>query len=493
MNPKKERHRAILEDVARRAMIDQGLLPDFSSEVLAELNLIQCGSPDEEKRRDLRHLLWVSIDQADSRDLDQVTAAKALSDGTVMILVAIADVDALVRKGSALDDHARQNTTSVYTSVNTFPLFPEGFSIDLASLNYGQDRAAIVIEMVIQEDGSLKRWAIYRALVRNHAKLSYNSISTWLEGRAPIPEPVAAVEGLSESIHLQDRAAQELRKFRHECGAVDLEPFEACPVLYDDISNLEMEQKNRAREIVEDFMITANSVTAKFLETEGYPLLRRVVRTPRRWSQIVELAGNFGFQLPPDPDSKSLNRFLVRQRATDPFHFPNLCLTIVKLMGPSEYVVISPGERHSAYFGLAVKDYTHSTCPNRRFADLVTQRILKAALSGRPTPYAQEELRELAAHCTKKENDANKVERRVAKAVMALSLNPKIGEQFDGIVTGASAKGTWVCTFGPSVEGRLISGYEGVDVGQRVRVQLIRADVEKGYIDFKRVDPRPID
>ncbi len=493
VNPRSERHRAVLEDVARRAMIDRGLLPDFSSEALAELSFIRNGSPGEEGlNRDLRHLLWVSIDQTDSRDLDQLTAAEALPDGTVMILVGVADVDALVRRGSALDYHAWQNTTSVYTSVNTFPLFPEALSIDLASLNYGQDRAALVVEMVIWADGSLKSWTIYRALVRNHARLSYNSVSAWLEGKGPIPDPVAAVEGLSESLHLQDRAAQGLRKFRHECGAVDLEPFEACPVLYDDISDLELEQKNRAREIIEDFMITANSVTAKFLEAGGYPHMRRIVRAPRRWSQIVELVGNLGFQLPPDPDSRSLNRFLGRQRAMDPFHFSNLCLMIVKLMGPSEYVVISPGERRSSYFGLAVRDYTHSTAPNRRFADLVTQRILKAALSGCPMPYALEELRELASHCTRKEDDANKVERRVAKAVIALSLNSKIGEQFDGIVTGASAKGTWIRIFAPSLEGRLISGYEGIDVGQRLRVQLVRANVEKGYIDFKKVDPSPI-
>ncbi len=491
--PERERQQAILRDVAHRAMIDRGLLPDFSSEVLAELSLIQQGSPEKERLdQDLRHLLWVSIDQTDSRDLDQLTAAETLLDGTVIIRVAIADVDALVRKGSALDAHASQNTTSVYTPVHVFPLFPEGLSIDLASLKYGEDRAAFVVEMMISDDGSLKGWTIYRALVRNHAKLSYKCVSTWLEGREPIPDAIARIEGLSESLRLQDRAAQALRKFRHECGAVDIEPFEACPVLNDEISDIDLGQANRARAIIEDFMITANSVTAKFLEARGYPLLRRVVRTPRRWSQIVKVADDLGAQLPPDPDSRSLNRLLGRQRAADPVHFSNLCLMIIKLMGPSEYVVISPGERQSAYFGLAVREDTHATCPIRRFADLVTQRILKAALSGGPMPYAVEELKELATHCTRREDDANKVERRVAKAVMALSLHSKIGEEYDGIVTGASAKGTWVHIFGPPVEGRLISGYDAVDVGQKLRVQLVRANVEKGYIDFKTIDPRPI-
>jgi len=478
-----------LQQVARQAMIDRDLLPNFSPEVFNELNLIQ--KPCDLGQApvcDLRHLLWVSIDNADSKDLDQLTVAEALPDETVKILVAVADVDTLVKKNSAIDGHARQNTTSVYTPAGLFPMLPEKLSNDLSSLNYLEDRLAVVIEMIAYENGTLKGANIFRAVVRNHARLSYHPVALWLERKASIPDSVAAVDGLAENLHLQDRVAQELRKYRHECGALNLELFESCPVFdEDELRVLEVEKTNRAKEMIQDFMIAANTVVARFLEQKGYPSFRRVVRAPRRWDRIVDLVSDYGFQLPQRPDSRALNHFLIRQKATDPLRFPDLSLSIIKLMGPGEYVVESPGEKNPGHFGLAIGDYTHSTAPNRRFADLMTQRTLKAALSGSSMPYGTETLWKMASHCTRKENDANKVERLVSKAAAALLLESKIGEEFDAIVTGAAQKGTWVRILHLPAEGRLVEGFEGVDVGQRLSVQLIRTDVNRGFIDFKKV------
>lgn len=486
--PRREKHREVLERVARRAMIDRGLLPDFSREAQEELRLIEDSpNPSPDSLRDLRDLLWCSIDNDDSKDLDQLTVAEALPDGAVRVLVAVADVAALVKIRSALDDHARQNTTSVYTPARIFPMLPERLSTDLTSLNYNEDRQAVVIEMVVLDDGSMKRSDIYRGWVRNHAKLAYNSVGAWLEQKGPLPDAAAAVQGLDENLSLQDRTAQELRKFRHDCGALDLETLEPIPVFEEDeVRDLKIEPKNRAKELIEDFMIAANGVTARFLEAREYPSFRRIVRSPERWDRIVELASDYRFKLPSSPDSKSLNRFLAKQRDADPVRFPDLSLTIIKLLGPGEYVVEFPGEETPGHFGLAVRDYTHSTAPNRRFPDLVTQRILKAALSQTPSPYGPEELTELALHCTRKEDDAKKVERLAAKAAAALLLESRIGERFDGVVTGASDKGTWVRIFQPPIEGRLVEGFKGLDVGDRVRVELIHTDVEKGFIDFKR-------
>ena len=329
-----------------------------------------------------------------------------------------------------------------------------------------------------------------RPIVRNHAKLAYNSVGAWLEGDGSIPGPVAAVKGLDANLQIQDRVAQKLKAFRHEHGALDLETIEARPVFADgEIRDLAVERRNRAKDLIEDFMIAANGVTARYLQKKNYPSLRRVVRTPKRWERIVEVAAQFGFPLPPKPDPQALGQFLDRQKSADPLRFPDLSLTIIKLMGAGEYVVEFPQEVPIGHFGLAVKDYTHSTAPNRRFPDLVTQRMVKAAMAGAPVPYGAEELRELARHCTEKEDDANKVERQVGKSAAAMLLASRIGEQFDAIVTGAADKGTWVRIFHPPVEGRLVSGFEGVDVGHTVRVQLVRTDVERGYIDFKRVLP----
>jgi len=489
MNTNNQHHRAILQDIAERAMLQRGLLPYFSAQALAELNRIQSPARrNGEPIRDLREQLWVSIDNDDSRDLDQLTTAEAMPGNTLKVLVAVANVDALVKDGSAIDDHARHNTTTVYTPAKIFPMLPEKLSTNLTSLNFNQDRLSIVIEMVIGADGSLQKSDIYQALVRNHAKLTYHDVAAWLEGRGPVPEPVAVVNGLAETLHLQDQAAQKLKDLRHVHGALSLETIEAKPIFDgDEIRDLEAEQKNRAKEIIEDFMIAANGVSAQYLSARKFASLRRIVRTPKRWERMVEIAGEHGFELPTSPDSGSLEEFLTREKAADPLRFPDLSLAMIKLMGAGEYIAELPGQTTAGHFGLAVKDYTHSTAPNRRYSDLITQRLLKAAIEGRPAPYRMVDLESLAAHCTAEEDAANKVERQVIKSAAALLLESRTGELFDAIVTGASEKGTWVRLISLPVEGRLMHGFEGVDVGDRMHVRLDSVDVERGYIDFSKV------
>lgn len=508
MNTHTQHHRSILQSIAHRAMLERGLLPDFSSEALAELGQLQratVAAIDSNTIRDRRNLLWASIDNDDSRDLDQLTVAEALPAGKMKILVAIADVDSSVKNGSAIDEHARHNTTSVYTAAEIFPMIPEKLSTDVTSLNFNQDRLAVVVEMVVGGDGSLEDSKIYKAWVRNHAKLAYNSVAAWLDfsrlhtgTKGDIPEEIAAVQGLAENLQLQDRVAQSMKKLRHLNGALSLETIEAKPLFDgDQIRTLEIEEKNRAKEIIEDFMIAANGVTARYLSAKGFPSIRRVVRTPKRWERIVEIASDHKFGLPPEPDSKALEEFLIQEKATDPMRFPDLSLAVIKLLGKGEYVaelpdpVLEPGLPQGnvpGHFGLAVKDYGHSTAPNRRYPDLLTQRLLKAALDGKPAPYSKDELDDLAAHCTEAEDAANKVERQVEKSAAALLLESRIGEHFDSIVTGASEKGTWVRLLSVPVEGKLVQGFEGMDVGDQMRVQLTSVDVQRGFIDFRKVN-----
>jgi exoribonuclease-2 len=482
--------RSLLQKIARRVMLERGLLPDFSTEALAELDSFPGPAAKAEgSMRDLRRLIWCSIDNDDSRDLDQLTVAESLADGAVKVLVAVADVDALVKKGSAIDDHARQNTTSVYTDAKIFPMLPERLSTDLTSLNYASDRAAIVIEMVLGGDGSLQQSDVYGAVVRNRAKLTYHGVAAWLEGTGPMPKEIGEVDGLGENLRLQDRVSQGLRTFRHEHGALTLETVEARMVFDDgELKDVEAEKGNRAQDIIENFMIAANGITSRFLASRRLPALQRVVRTPKRWDRIRELAAEKRFALPDEPDPKSLETFLTQAKTADPVHFPDLSLSVIKLLGPGEYMVRLPGVAPEGHFGLAVRDYTHSTAPNRRFPDMITQRLLKAAIDGRPMPYENLELMGLAQHCTQKEDAAKKVERQVRKSAAAMLMKDRINEQFDAIVTGAAEKGTWVRLLHPPIEGRLSSGFEGVDVGHQLRVQLMSTDVERGYIDFKRVD-----
>jgi len=482
-------HRTDLRDIARRAMIERGLLPGFSAAAMAEIARLPAAATDQHSNmRDLTGLLWASIDNDDSRDLDQLTVAKPLVDRSVTILVAIADVDALVTKDSALDAHARHNTTSVYTSGDIFPMLPEKLSTDLTSLGEGQVRLAIVVEFVVAEDGAVLSSTLFRALVRNHSKLAYNSVAAWLAGTAPAPERVTAVSGLDAQLRLQDLVAQRLKARRHQQGALSLETIEPRAVFEGEVlTDLRVEQKNRAKELIEDFMIAANQATAAYLKGKGVPSFRRILRSPERWQRIVEVAARWGELLPAEPDAQALEAFLVKRRQADPRRFPDLSLAIVKLIGRGEYVLDQSKDGAPEHFGLAVKGYTHSTAPNRRFPDLITQRLIKAALAGAPTPYRPDELQYLAGHCTEKEDDAERVERQLRKSAAALLLEPRIGQRFDAIVTGASDKGTWVRLLEPPVEGKLVTGANGVDVGDTVRVVLVSTNVERGYIDFSRV------
>ena len=474
----------ILLQIAVGAMRDRGFEPDFPPEALGQLQGI-AGPAPAGNLKDLTSLLWCSIDNDDSKDLDQLSVGEKLSDGRVKVYVAVADVDALVQRGTPLDRHAQKNTTSVYTGIKTFPMLPEKLSTDLTSLNENQIRAALVVEMTVDGEGRVGPSSVYQALVENKAQLTYNAVGAWLEGKGPLPPAAARVSGMDAQLKLQDGAAQALRCLRHEQGALELETLQPRPVTKDgEVVDLALEFKNRAGELIEDFMIAANGVTARFLTQAGFPTLRRVVRTPKRWDKIVSVAEGLGEKLPGEPDSKALNDFLARQRKKDPLRFPDLSLTVVKLMGRGEYVPEAPGETPLGHFGLAVRDYNHSTAPNRRYPDLITQRLLKAALAQSTATYSRGDLSSLAVHCTAQEDAADKVERQVRKSASALFLSKRIGEYFDAIVTGASEKGTWVRVLKPAVEGKIVQGAKGLDVGDRVRVKLIEVNVEQGWIDF---------
>jgi exoribonuclease-2 len=480
-----------LRAMARQAMTDEGFAPDFSRDVEKEvqaLNETSVMAGVEDEARDLRALLWSSIDNQESRDLDQVEFLERLPDGSVRLLVGIADVDEFVPKNSASDAHARQNTTSVYTGVETFPMLHERLSTDLTSLLEGVDHLALVIELVVDDEGHVRATDVYRAVVRNHAKLVYETTGAWLESEGTPPRFISAVPGLAEQLRLQYEVTEKLRALRQQSGALNLETIEAKPVVTGDgkVVDLSATQHNRARDIIEGFMVAANGAMASFLESKHVPAIRRVVRTPERWPRIVELAQSLDEELPQEPDSRALADFLDRRKAADPVHFPDLSLAVVKLLGPGEYVVQHPGASGEGHFGLAVHDYTHSTAPNRRYPDLITQRLLKAVIAGQPTPYTESELAAIAAHCNERESAARKVERLMRKAAAAVFLSPRIGEVFDAIVTGASEKGTYVRLIRPPAEGRVMRGEHGLDVGDRVRVRLLETNPERGFIDFAR-------
>ncbi len=478
-----------LKNIARRAMIEYGLQPDFSDEALQQLDSIRQAASDRNAQiRDLRALLWSSIDNDDSLDLDQLAVADPLKDGNVRILVAIADVDALVKRDTPIDKHARTNTTSVYTAAKIFPMLPEKLSTDLTSLADQQDRLSIVIEMTIDNDGTLGASDVYRALVNNHAKLAYNSVAAWLEQGQAAPPKLTAVAGMEEQLRLQGKVAQSLRSVRRAHGALNLETVEARPVFSDGVlSDLRADEKNSAKELIEDFMVSANGAVARYLQSKGRSSVRRVLRTPERWPRIVALAAETGNRLPSTPDAVALNKFLTARRDADPTGFADLSLSVIKLLGSGEYALERPDQPIEGHFGLAVHDYSHSTAPNRRFPDLITQRLVKAALADAPAPYTDDELNELAKHCTEQEHNAAKVERLVRKAASAVLLSSRIGQRFDAIVTGASDKGTWVRITQPIAEGKVVRGANGLDVGDRVQVELVSTNAERGFIDFARV------
>ena len=481
-----------LLNIAREAMRQRGLQPDFPPAAAQEAaSMTEPVVAPHDTLRDLRDLLWCSIDNDDSRDLDQLTVALPASPesgGAPRILVAIADVDALVRADSAIDAHARANTTSVYTAAGVFPMLPLRLSTDLSSLNEGADRQAIVVEIVVGEGPASSAAAVYRARVRNRAQLTYDSVAGWLDGKAAMPPKVAALPGLEDQLRAQDRAGQALKELRRRHGALSLATPEARPVFGADgvLTDLRTEDGNRAKELIAGFMIAANVVTARFLDAKNFPSLRRLLRAPARWQRIAEIATTLGETLPAEPSPLALDAFLTRRRLAAPEKFAELSLTIVKLLGSGEYMLSRPGHAAPGHFGLAVNDYTHSTAPNRRYPDLVTQRLLKAALSGDPPPLDDDALTRLAQHCTEQEDNANRVERQVRKSAAALLLAPRIGQSFNAIVTGVSSKGTWVRISSPVAEGRVVKGFEGLDVGDKPRVTLLGVDAARGFIDFEK-------
>jgi ribonuclease R len=477
-----------LDTVARQALRDNGFVTDADAAMQGELAALRPAVPTPDIR-DLRSLLWSSIDNTTSRDLDQIEHAESLADGGIRLRIGIADVDVLVPKGSAIDRHAMANATSVYTGIAVYPMLPAVLSTDLTSLNEGADRVVLVIELTIAKNGTVESHGAYRALATNHAKLAYETIGPWLEGRGPMPSEVERTEGLEEQVWLQDRAASCLKTVREQAGALEFDTVEATAVGKDGkVESIAVTRKNRARDLIEDFMIAANVAIAQYLAEQGRSAIRRVVRVPKRWSRIVTIAAGFGTTLPSDPDAKSLSDFLGKRRAADPLRFPDLSLSIVKLLGPGEYSLDLPGPTDDqGHFGLAAHDYSHATAPNRRYADLVTQRLVKAAIAQSPPPYTDDELAAIARQCTDRENAANRVERITRKSAAALLLAHRIGRVFDAIVTGVNRDGTYVRLLSPPAEGRVVRGERGMDVGERVRVRLVGTDAARGFVDFEGV------
>ena len=477
-----------LQAVAKEVMQQRGFNPDFPPAVQKQLADLRAHPPQTaagKDVRDLRNLLWSSIDNDTSRDLDQVEVAERLPDDSVKVLVGIADVDAFVPKQTAIDQHAARETTTVYAGIRNFPMLPDELSTGKTSLLENQDCLSVVIEFVADTGGHVSSSDVYRALVRNHAQLQYNSVGAWLEGTAAAPAKVAASTDLQVQLRLQDDVAQKLKSRRFENGALNLQTDELRPLMLNDqVVDMQRQQKNHATELIEDFMIAANGIVARMLEKVSS--LRRIVKQPQRWDRIVQLAARYSEKLPPDPDSRALNDFLLKRRSADPDHFADLSLAVIKLIGPGEYVLERPGDPSAGHFGLAVQDYTHSTAPNRRFPDIVTQRLIKAMLAGQPNPYSDDELSAIAANCTAKEDAARKVERDMSKRLAAVAMQNRIGATFDAIVTGVTPHGTFVRAIQPSIDGLLAQGAQGLDVGDKLRVKLIRTDVQHGFIDFAR-------
>jgi len=477
-----------LQAIAKQVMQQRGFQPDFSPQVPQQLADLKAHPPQIAAAgdiRDLRNLLWSSIDNDTSRDLDQIEVAQPASNGDVKIMVGIADVDAFVPRQTAIDQHAARETTTVYAGVRNFPMLPQELSCGKSSLLENQDCLSVVIEFVVDSAGIVKSPSVYRAVVHNKAQLQYNSTGAWLEGKSPAPPKIAASADLQAQLKLQDEVAQKLKDQRFQHGALSLQTDELQPLMLNDqVIDLVKQQKNRATELIEDFMVAANGVVARFLENVSS--LRRIVRTPERWDRIVQLAATKNEKLPSQPDSKALNDFLLRRKAADPDHFADVSLAVIKLIGPGEYVLERAGDVAPGHFGLAVQDYTHSTAPNRRFVDVVTQRLIKALLASQKNPYSDDELTAIAANCTQKEDAAKKVERDMSKRLAAVAMQNRIGEVFDAIVTGATDHGTFVRALQPHVEGLLAQGEQGLDVGDKLRVKLIRTDAQRGFIDFAR-------
>jgi exoribonuclease-2 len=493
MTNQHQNHRDLLSSLAFSAMIERGLKPEFSHEALSQLRHIRQSvyenqsTPMPRGVQDQRDLPWCSIDNDDSRDLDQLTVCRPQTDGSLIVMVAIADVDALVVKNSPIDRHAHENTTSVYTSARVFPMLPDDLSTDLTSLGEGVDRLAMVCEMHFDHLGAELSYKIYRSMVCNQAKLAYDSVSDWLEGKGPLPEAASRNAQISEQLRLQDDLAQKLRELRHARGALEFQSIQPRALFKDGrVHDLQEQPHNRARQLIEEFMICANTCIARFLAQKGYSSLRRVVRSPERWAKIVKVAAQYGEHLRAEPDSLALERFLAKRRAAEPLTFPDLSLVIVKLMGSGEYVLERAKDASSVgHFGLAVMHYTHSTAPNRRYPDLITQRVLKAALLGANSPYTNAELEQLALHCTTQEDASKKVERQIRKSEAALMLHTRVGQRFKGVVSGVNETGHWVRIFSPPAEGKIMGLHEQLALGQAITVRLQHTYVERGFIDFE--------
>jgi exoribonuclease-2 len=483
-----------LQAIARQVMQARGFQPDFPPEAQQQLAEISAHPPrlvPSDQVHDLRNLLWSSIDNDTSKDLDQIEVAERLPNGDVKVMIAIADVDAFVAqdsptKHSPIDQHAARETTSVYTGVSIFPMLPNELSTGASSLLENVDRPAVVTEFIVNATGALTSGNVYRAIVRNKAQLTYNAVGAWLEGTSPAPPKVAASAELQAQLKLQDQVAHALKKLRYEHGALNIDTSEVVPLVVNNhVMDVAKVAKNRATDLIEDFMIAANGVVARMLEKVSS--IRRVVKTPEHWDGIMRLAREHGEMLPPDPDSKALNDFLLKRKSADPDHFADLSLAVIKLIGPGEYVLERPGDPPQGHFGLAVQDYTHSTAPNRRFADIVTQRLIKSLLDGKPEPYSDDELAAIAANCTEKGDAARKVEREMSKRLAAVAMSNRVGETFDAIVTGVTPKGTFVRAMQPRIEGLLTQGGQGMNVGDRLQAKLVRTDVQHGFIDFVKV------
>lgn len=471
-----------LAEIARQAMLEKGFIPDFSAEINHELQAINEPARPHDAIRDMRKFMWVSIDNEDSKDLDQLTYAEGDT-----IYIAVADVDGLVKKGAAIDGRAAHNTTSIYTPAIIFPMLPLKLSTKLTSLNEKTDRCAIVIEVKVEEDGRFNLKDVYHALVYNHAKLNYPCVGAWLEHRI-CKTPIPAIAGLKEQLILQDRIAQKIQEFRNRQGALEFAVVKLQAVIVDGIPvSLEEQDKNRAHKLIENYMIAANVAATRYLKNRNLPTIRRVVKIPKRWDRIVVLAKEEGEELPPSPDVKTLRQFLLNQQKSAPLRFPDLSLAIIKLLGRGEYVLGLPGQPSPGHFDLAENEYCHATAPNRRFPDLIMQRLIKSSLFNTALPYSKKELGTLATYCTVKEDDADKVERRLIKCAAAAVLQKEVGKSFDAMVTGAAPKGTWVRLITPPVEGKLVKGFEKVDVGDFLKVRLLRVDIIKGHIDFERL------
>lgn len=477
-------------DLTKRAyqtIIENGFEPEFSSAVFEQLNQIKAnGEPTPDAWvKDLRALPWSSIDNASSRDLDQVEWAERLANSDIRVLVGIADVDSRVAKDTPIDQHARQNTVTVYTPNRIFPMLPEELSTDLTSLNEAEERLAVVADMTVTENGEVPVSTFFRAVVKNHAKLSYEEVGEWFDRGGEVPKKLAGNDELRQQLELQREAAKRLASYREVKGALDFESIESSAVVEDgEVKDLVSVKTNSARKLIENFMVAANVEMAEFLEANGSVSLRRVVKTPARWDGIVRIAAEFGESLPDEPDQPALAAFLDKRRAADAEHFPDLSLSIIKLIGSGEYVVERPGEDTGGHFGLAVSDYAHSTAPNRRFTDIVVQRLVKAVIADQPPPYSFKELEAIAEQCNEQERAARKVERKMRKIVAATVMQRRVGERFDAIVTGITEHGTFARILRPPVDGRIEQGERGLDVGEKINVRLISADPRTGFIDF---------